>query len=60
MITKDMTIGEILRVKPESAQVLMDMGMGCLGCPSAQFETLEPACAVHGQDVEDILAQLTK
>ena len=29
MITKDMTIGEILRVKPESAQVLMDMGMGC-------------------------------
>ena len=30
MITKDMTIGEILRVKPEAAQVLMDMGMGCL------------------------------
>ena len=57
MITKDMTIGEILRVKPESAQVLMDMGMGCLGCPSAQFETLEQACEVHGQDVEDILAE---
>ena len=60
MITKDMTIGEILRVKPEAAQVLMDMGMGCLGCPSAQVETLEQACEVHGQEVEDILAKLNK
>lgn len=60
MITKDMTIGEILRVKPEAAQVLMDMGMGCLGCPSAQFETLEQACEVHGQEVEDILEKLNK
>lgn len=32
-ITKDMTIGEILSVKPEVAPVLMDAGMHCLGCP---------------------------
>lgn len=31
-ITKDMTIGEILSVKPEVAPVLMDAGMHCLGC----------------------------
>ena len=60
MITKDMTIGEILKVKPEAAEVLMSMGMGCLGCPSAQVETLEEACKVHGHDVEDILAKLNK
>ena len=60
MITKDMTIGEILRMKPEAAEALMGMGMGCLGCPSAQVETLEEACKVHGHDVEDILAQLNK
>ena len=42
-ITKDMTIGEILSVKPEVAPVLMDAGMHCLGCPSAQGETLEEA-----------------
>ena len=34
--------------------------MGCLGCPSAQFETLEQAWEVQGQDVEDILAKLNK
>lgn len=60
MITKDMTIGEILNTKPEAAQVLIDMGMGCLACPSAQFETLEEACEVHGQDIDDILAKLNK
>ena len=35
-ITKEMTIGEILRMKPAVAPVLMEMGMHCLGCPSAQ------------------------
>ena len=58
MITKDMTIGEILRVKPESAQVLMDMGMGCLGCPSATMESLEQACIVHGLDMDEVLNKL--
>lgn len=60
MITKDMTVGEILRMKPEAAEVLMSMGMGCLGCPSAQVETLEEACKVHGYEVEEILAKLNK
>lgn len=60
MITKDMTIGEILRMKPEAAEVLMSMGMGCLGCPSAQVETLEEACKVHGYEVEEILTKLNK
>lgn len=60
MITKDMTIGEILRMKPEAAEVLMAMGMGCLACPSAQVETLEEACHVHGHDVNEILEKLNK
>lgn len=60
-ITKNMTIGEILEAKGESvAPVLMGMGMHCLGCPSAQMETLEEACDVHGVDVEEILTELNK
>ena len=43
MITKDMTIGEILRTKPEVAPILMEAGMHCLGCPSSQAESLEEA-----------------
>ena len=37
-ITKEMTIGEILRANPEVAPILMEAGMHCLGCPSAQGE----------------------
>ena len=58
-ITKDMTIGEILELKGEAAApILLEMGMHCLGCPSAQMETLEEACGVHGVDVEEILNKM--
>lgn len=60
MITRDMLIGEILKQKPESAQVLMSFGMGCIGCPSSQMESLEQAAAVHGLNVEDLLIALNK
>ncbi|MDO5517417.1 MAG: DUF1858 domain-containing protein [Clostridium sp.] len=58
MITRDMTIGEIIRVKEEAAQILMSFGMGCIGCPSAQSESLEDAAGVHGLDVEELLKAL--
>jgi hybrid cluster-associated redox disulfide protein len=57
-ITKDMIIGELLEVKPEAAEVLLSMGMHCLGCPSARGETIGQACEVHGVDVEEILAEI--
>ena len=41
VINKDMTIGEILEKAPEKAEILMDAGMHCLGCPASQGETLE-------------------
>ena len=51
-ITKDMTIGEILRTNPDVAPVLMGMGMHCLGCPASQAETLGEASMVHGLDTD--------
>lgn len=54
-ITKDMTIGEILRANPAVAPVLMEAGMHCLGCPSAQAETLEEAAMVHGMDIDALM-----
>jgi len=54
-ITREMLIGDILRVKPDAATILMSFGMGCLGCPSSQMESLEQAAAVHGINVEEIL-----
>ena len=59
-ITKEMTIGEILRTAPNVAPVLLEAGMHCLGCPAAQMETLEEACSVHGIDVEELVEKLNK
>ena len=57
-LTKDTTIGELLQMDPEIGNVLMEIGMHCLGCPSAQRETLEQAADVHGLDVDDLLEDL--
>lgn len=59
-ITKDMTIGEVVRLNPEKAEVLMSFGMGCVGCPSAQAETIEEAAMVHGLNLEALLEALNK
>jgi hybrid cluster-associated redox disulfide protein len=59
-ITKEMTIGEVVRNYPEKAETLMEFGMGCVHCPSAQFETLEQAAMVHGIKLEDFLVALNK
>ena len=55
MVTKDMTIGEILRTNQDIAPILMDAGMHCLGCPSAQGESLEMAAMVHGIDADELM-----
>ena len=57
-VSKDMMIGDIVERNPENANVLLEAGMHCLGCPASQAETLEEACSVHGLDLEDILAKL--
>lgn len=57
-VSKDMTIGEVLNKNPEVAPVLMEIGMHCLGCPSAQGETLEEAAMVHGIDADLLLAKI--
>ncbi|WP_297407951.1 DUF1858 domain-containing protein [uncultured Cetobacterium sp.] len=60
MITKDTVIGDILKMNENAAKILMDFGMGCLGCPSSTMETLEQACFVHGLNLSEVLEQLNK
>lgn len=57
-ITKDTLIGEMLEHDMGIAYVLMQSGMHCVGCPSSIGESLEEACAVHGLDVEAVLANI--
>lgn len=57
-VTKDMTIGELLGVAPVVAPILMEIGMHCLGCPSAQAETIEEAAMVHGVDADLLVEKM--
>ena len=58
VITKDMTIGDIIRANADVIPVLINAGMHCVGCPSAQGETLEEAAMVHGMDVDDLMSKI--
>ncbi len=59
-IEKTTKIGELLETAPEKADILMEAGMHCLGCPASQAETLEEACMVHGIDVDELVDTLNK
>ncbi len=60
MIEKTTKIGELLKNHPEKADILLDAGMHCLGCPASQEETLEEACAVHGIDVDELIKKINE
>ena len=57
-ITKQTTIGELLQMNPDIAQILLNIGMHCVGCPSSQRETLEEAAEVNGLDADDLVEDI--
>lgn len=58
-ITKETIIGDILDYNAAAAApFFFEMGMHCLGCPSARGESIEQACAVHGVDAGELVAKL--
>ena len=57
-IEKTTKIGELLEQAPDKAELLLEAGMHCLGCPASQAETLEEACMVHGIDVNELIEKL--
>lgn len=60
IINKDTLVGDIIKEKPEAVQILVGFGMGCVGCPSAQMESLEQAASIHGLNLDELLVELNK
>lgn len=54
-VEKETLIGQLLQMDPGVAPILMGSGMHCLGCPSAQMESLEEACFVHGLNADTVV-----
>ena len=57
-ISKDMLISDIIRIDRGFVPILMKRGMNCVGCPSAQYESIEQAAVVHGMDVDELMEEM--
>ena len=57
-VTKDSIIGDVLDFDRGTAQFFFEIGMHCLGCPSARGESIEQACAVHGTDADALVEKI--
>ncbi len=57
-ITKDTIIMDVLKMDEGTAEFFYEIGMHCLGCPSASGETVEEACAVHGVDADELVEKI--
>ena len=54
-VTGETLVGEIVNQYPEAVEVLLSIGMHCLGCPASRAESLADACAVHGMPVDRVI-----
>ncbi len=57
-VTKDMIIGDVLKVDINLARFLMEIGMHCVGCPASRGETVEEAARVHGVDPDELVERM--
>ncbi len=58
MVTKNSIIGDVLDAHPETAEFFLEIGMHCLGCPSARGETIAAACMVHDTDADALVKKI--
>ena len=59
-ITKETLLYDLLQKDPDTAEILMGAGMGCIYCPASLYETIEQACQVHGIDCDELVAQINE
>lgn len=62
-ISKETNMNELLMKRPELAGMLLQSGMGCMGCPMAHMETIEDGCRAHGmkdKEIDKFIERLNK
>jgi len=57
-VTKKMGILEVVQKYPESVEVFINSGMGCLGCAASHFENIEQGCLAHGIDPDELVKNI--
>jgi len=62
-ITKDMNIGDAIKINPKVAEILIKNGLHCVGCAIANMETIEQGAKAHGlsdKDIKKIIEEINK
>ncbi len=59
-VSGETLIGEIVTQYPEAIEILLGVGMHCLGCPASRAESLEEACMVHNLPVDGVVEAINK
>ena len=54
-VTGETLVGEVVTRYPETVEILISIGMHCLGCPHSRAESLNEACAVHAIDPAEVI-----
>ena len=62
-ITKKTKISEILEKNQEAFKILLETGIGCIGCPMMRLETIEQGLKSHGfneDQINEIIEKMNK
>ena len=59
-VTKESIIGDVLDFDVDTARFFFEIGMHCLGCPSARGESIADACMVHGTDADELIKKINE
>lgn len=60
MLTKNMSIMDVVQKYPQTIKVFQEFGMGCIGCAAAHFENIEQGASAHGMDIQKLMDALNK
>ena len=60
VVTKESIIGDVLDYDMGTSEFFLEIGMQCLGCPSARGESIEDACAVHNTDADELVKKINE
>ena len=59
-ITRKSVIMDVIRNHPETFDIFIDHGVGCIGCHAAEFETIGQGIGMHGIDVDKFVNLLNE
>lgn len=60
MITREMTIADIIANYPQTIAVFRSFGLDCMECQIADYEQVEHGAGVHNVDINKLLEALNE